>query len=402
MGISFSQYGEYLGGFKTNGRVRKHIADQIMDATFTQDIQYQVGYFFDYYHSMPENRLLLEGFDPESDPYVTPIDLKFVAHTKQTYDKDEISFHLQFRPGQEHSVNYYDEVFGKRYNADFPVGLYCWLRDADDVYRRWLVVGTADRYGNQFPMWEVLRCTDVFRWIKDGKYYQFPGVSRSQNSYNSGLWTDYKFTQPEDQAKFALPLNRDTEHLYYNTSLVLDANVLTEPRVWKISKINRTNSKGIAVFTCAQEQANTHTLKADYDEDGNVIVWWADWEERVIEPVEAIPNVEPTEDDYSPTPSVISEITCSGKAQVKVGGSTKTLTVKFTDSDRDPIEFQPGEWNFKIGDEDVTSLINLTDVSEGKVKVKFLGGDEYLNKILTAIYTSSDAVASLNLEIIAL
>ena len=99
----------------------------------------------------------------------------------------------------------------------------------------------------------------------------------------------YKFQQPEDQIKFCLPLNRDTESLYYNTYLVIDANVLTEPRVFQISKINRSNSKGIAVFTCTQELANQHTLKADYDEDGNVVAWWADWNDGQIAPVPAIP-----------------------------------------------------------------------------------------------------------------
>lgn len=183
MPISISDYGQILGS-KTNGRARKRLSDMVMDATFTQDIQHQVGYFFDYYHTTPEDRLLLEGFNPDDDPYPVPIELKFIAHTKKTYEKDEVTMHIQFRPHQQCVVNYYDEVFGKRYNARWPVGLYCWLQGDDGIYRRWLVVSTADRDENQFPTWEVLRCTDVFRWIKNGKYYEFPGVSRNQNSYN--------------------------------------------------------------------------------------------------------------------------------------------------------------------------------------------------------------------------
>ena len=87
--------------------------------------------------------------------------------------------HIQFRPGHVCSVDYYNEVFAKRYNARYPVGLYVWIRGEDDVYRRWLVVATADRDENQFPTYEVLRCTDIYRWIHDGKYYEFPGVGRS-------------------------------------------------------------------------------------------------------------------------------------------------------------------------------------------------------------------------------
>ena len=182
MAISFNNYGQMIGNYRTNGRARKAVSDMIMDATFTQDIQYQVGYLFDYYHTTPENRLRLEGFDPAEDPYPIPVDLKFIAHSKKTYEKDEVTMHIQFRPGHQCAVDYYDTVFGKRYNAQYPVGLYIWLKGEDDIYRRWLVVGTADRYENQFPTWEVLRCDDVFRWICDGKYYEFPGVSRSQNS----------------------------------------------------------------------------------------------------------------------------------------------------------------------------------------------------------------------------
>lgn len=184
MAITFNDFQAMHNGITVPGRVRKMQSDMIMDATFTQDIQYQVAYFFDYYHTTPENRLSLEGFDPELDPNPVPIDIKFIAHTKKTYEKDEVTMHIQFRPGHECAVDYYNEVFKKRYNARYPVGLYVWIQGEDGIYRRWLVVATADRDENQFPTYEVLRCDEVFRWIKNGKYYEFPGVSRSQNSYN--------------------------------------------------------------------------------------------------------------------------------------------------------------------------------------------------------------------------
>lgn len=187
--ITFKNFQD-MHGTNVPGRARKKQSDIIMDATFKEDIQYQVGYFFDYYHTTPENRLRLEGFDPTSDPNPVPIEVKLIAHSKKTYEKDEQTMHIQFRPGHTCGVDYYEDVFKRRYNARYPVGLYVWLAGEDDVYRRWLVVATADRDKNQFPTWEVLRCDEVFRWIKDGKYYEFPGVSRSQNSYNSGLWLD--------------------------------------------------------------------------------------------------------------------------------------------------------------------------------------------------------------------
>lgn len=186
MAITLDMYRQILGE-TTLGRARKQNSDVLMDATFKGDIQYQVGYFFDYYHTTSENRLKLVGFNPEEDPNPIPVELKFIAHTSKTFEKDEVTQHIQFRPGYECTIDYYAEVFGNRYGAYFPVGLYVWLSDEKGIYRRWLVVATADRYENQFPTWEVLRCDNIYRWVKDGKFYEFPGVGRSQNSYNQLL-----------------------------------------------------------------------------------------------------------------------------------------------------------------------------------------------------------------------
>ena len=206
----------------------------------------------------------------------------------------------------------------------------------------------------------------------------------------------YRFTQPEDQAKFALPLNRDTEHLYYNTRLIYDTNVLTEPRAWNISKINRTTSKGIVVFTMAQDQFNSHTDKAQYDENGNVVAWWADWDKSNIEPSEGIVN-----DQSTDTPTLSSSITCSGKPQIKIGGSAKTLTVTFYD-DGVATDYQSGEWSYSVDDADATGLLEITDVGDGKVRVKFTGDSTYINKILKVTFTSGEISSSLDLEILPL
>lgn len=394
--ITHDTYKKILGE-SVLGRARKKDADMIMNATFKGDIQYQVGYFFDYYHTTSENRLKLENFDPESDPNPIPIELKFIAHTRKTYEKDEVTMHIQFRPGQECTVDYYAEMFSDRYQGNFPVGLYVWLRDENDVYNRWLVVATADRLENQFPTWEVLKCDEVYRWIKNGKLYEFPGVSRSQNSYNSGLWEDFKIQSPQDQSKFILPLNRDTEQLWYNTRLIIDAPVLTEPRAWLLSKINRTESNGIVVFTATQDIFNQHTDVPFFDDNGNVKYWIADWNKTEIPPEEAIPI------DEEPTPlSIISQIIYSGTTnQIKIGG-TKTFTVVYYEDDQ-PVEHDTGEWTFFVGDEDITDQLVITYPSPNKVKIKLPNDDDLIGKILSIVNTTSDGiVSSVDVELIAL
>lgn len=222
-------------------------------------------------------------------------------------------------------------------------------------------------------------------------------------SNNSGIWEAYKTVQPQDQMLFAVPTTRDTETLFYNLHLIVDNKVETEPRRWLVSKINRISHRGICTITMAQDTFDQHSDYIEKDEFGNIIGMWADYYKSNITPTPIVPDI-PDESDFSPVPDFISTITCSGKRQIKIGGSTKTLTVRFTDGYGDPIDYQPGEWSFTFGDDPVADdLLTITPANaENKIKVKFHGGDEYIGKILTATFTSGDVISSLNLEIIAL
>lgn len=120
---------------------------------------------------------------------------------------------------------------------------------------------------------------------------------------------------------------------------------------------------------------------------------WADYYRSSIEPAPIIPD-EPSD--------ITVVISCTGKHQLKVGGSAKTLTASFIDVDGNPSEYQSGDWSFTIDGDDVSSLLNLTPISDGKVKIVFGGDDTYINKILTATFTSGDLSSSLDLEILPL
>ena len=176
-----------------SGRARKIQSDNIMLNTWWQDIQAQTCYIYDYYHDQKSYEALkLNDLHPESDPQKKALPIKFIRHEKQTYDKDQITFWLQMQPGQKCNLDYYDEVLGKRYDSIFPIGTYVDIMHEDGTYNKWLVVDKANYNGNQFPTFEILRCDFVAQWIYKGKKYQCPAVLRSQNSYNSGLWLDYK------------------------------------------------------------------------------------------------------------------------------------------------------------------------------------------------------------------
>ena len=376
-------------GSKTLGQIRKDESDKIMNFTWDGDISSRVVYLFDYWHD--HNKTLLNEMQP--DEYMTPIDAKFVVHTSQTLDKDMISVHLQLRPGQVCNVDYYDEFFKKPYDAQFPIGLYALIPDEQGVYNRWLVVEKANFNVAQFPTFEILRCDKVFEWIFDGKKYRCPGVLRSQNSYNSGIWSDNVVTFPEDQYKFTLPLNRDTENLYQNQRIIIDNRVQTEPRTWQISKINRIAPNGIARFTVAQDRFDP---KKDYiehldpdDPKSSIIGQWADYYSEPIEPIE--PDMT---DIYN------AEIGfCGLEPELKVKGKYKKFNIEFNDG-----VLRSGNWKCYMDGEEFTEVTYKTDgYSPNEVGIRFDGGKEYIDSILTIKYITDDGYeTSLDVRIVSL
>lgn len=398
--IDHSSYAKMLGTI-IDGRARKAESDMVMLNSWWEDIQSQTAYLYDYYHDTGDERFKLRDLHPDDISDKTPIPIKFIRHEKQTYNKDPVTFWLQLQPGQECNVDYYDDVFGNKYDAIWPVGLFIDIMDESGKYNKWLIVNTANFYQSQFPTYELLACDYVFQWIHKGKKHQCPGVLQSQNSYNSGIWTDYKLSSVEDQQKFAVPLNDITETLFYNKHLIIDSalyNADSEPRRWKISKVNRISPNGISRVTLVQETFDQHKDYIERDENGKVIGMWADYYDSYVEPISN------DTDDISYS-SIISDITCSGKCQIKIGGSAKTFTVNYYDINGEPLsDYTPGEWSFMIDGLYIpNTLVTLTPSDNNRnIKLKFLGDDSYIGKVLHITNTSGQITASLDVEIIPL
>ena len=215
----------------------------------------------------------------------------------------------------------------------------------------------------------------------------------------SGLWLDYKIQTVEDQQKFAVPMTRDTETLFYNVRMLIDSNVETEMRAWLISKVNRISPNGICRVTLTQDIFDQHKDYIERDESGNIVGKWADYFSSNVEPT----PITPDEDQSISSSTVTSKITCSGKPQFKIGGSAKTFTVTYYNEDNEVVEDYPvGNWTFSVDGVPVDEELLTLTLDGNKVKVKFLGNDSYIGKILTVTNTSGDAIASLQIEIIAL
>lgn len=217
---------------------------------------------------------------------------------------------------------------------------------------------------------------------------------------------DYKVETIENQQKFILPLTRETECLFYNQRMIIDNKVLTEPLAWRITKVNRVSQGGVTKITLAQDKFDQNKDYIELDSNGNVIGMWADYYSQG----QVTPD-EPVEENAD----IYSIITYSGvKPEIKINGSYKKFTVTFYNQEGQ-IDYQSGDWNYDIRDgeiitpiSDISGILDISTsgLSDNQIKVKFVGDDSYLNKVLiinhTAVVNGNNIVSHLEVEITSL
>ena len=394
---SLHEYRRRIGGL-TSGQAKKYESDLIMDNTWWEDISSKVAYLYDYYHDNEPYKL--RNLTPDLRK-MTPVDIKFLVNAYSSENKDQVGYHIQFRPGHKCQVPYYKEMFEDRWDAEYPVGLYCMIPDEQGIYRKWLITENANHLGNQFPTYYVLPCDHVFQWIYGGKKYQLAGVFRSQSSYNSGVWVDYKVERPENQKKCILPMNDLSATIFYNQRIALSADV-KEPVVWRCTKVEQIGPKGIDRLTFAQDVWDGVHDYVERDEYGKLIGIWCNFFETKLDKKE-----EP--DPVIPVFTKHAEITFTGvKPQIKVGGSYKKFTVNLY-NDKDVLPYDGGVWSYEIDGADVSGELNIVApaddarLDDNQVKLKIPKDDSYIGKILTISHVSTEGIkASVDIEIIAL
>lgn len=190
---------------------------------------------------------------------------------------------------------------------------------------------------------------------------------------------------------------RETETLFYNIRMIIDAKVESEPRAWLISKINRISPNGICRVTLTQDIFDQHKDFIEKDGNGNIVGQWGNYYSSTVEPI-------PVEVD-EPTIPITSKITCSGKPIIKIGGSAKTFTITYYNENGEIIpDHVPGTWALWIDNQRVpNSLVEFYEIEDAKkLKFKFLGDDSFIGKILMVKNTYEDLSTSLDVEITAL
>ena len=399
---TFSSYRRnVLHNGNTIGEQRAKEAQKIVDDTWNSDSSSVIGYLYsiEYDDEPTENR----GLHPQNSKTKIPVNIKYIINSYQSLDKDNVDYRIQFRPDEnlEELVPYYRKLFEDKAWAEFPIGLYIDIPDEKNVYCRWLIVANANRDNRDFPNYSILKCDFRFQWVYDGKLYEQWGVGRSQNSYNSGVWRDYVVETIENQRKFILPFNDDSVNIFYNQRFIISAPT-PHPTAWRITKVESNNPMGIMKFTLAQDQFDEHTDFIEKDEHGRVVGMWADYYATKNAPVEDLKDTEilsiDNDGDYS-------EITYSGvDPYVKIKGLYKTLTIKYYNSNELLKNQTVGDWSFNIDGVDASELIDvkIDETKPNAIKIKFLGDEKYLNKILLVSNDRDSIHSELELKILAL
>lgn len=361
-----------------------------IEFSWFRDPSERTCYLYDYYHDDEPSRN--QGLSPAESTSKVQVSVKYITNTHNSDDKAQTSYYIQFMPSYSCNVDYYYDSFVKECGANFPIGLYIDIPVQKNEYRRFLICYPGDAYDPISSTWAVFPCDERVNWVADGKKYSMWGVKRSISNYSSGVWTDYRIEIANNQQIFLLPFNKISGTLFYNRRIIMSAP-LDVPLTWRVSKVDNFTPRGINKVTILQDEFDQHKDYIEKDADGNVIGMWADYYDSAVEPTPDVPEPEP---EY-----VSSKITYNGtKAQLKVGGSSRTFTARYYDESG--AEIQPmGEikWSFYFGNDDAEELLDITETDAQTREIRFLGDEDYYGEVLDIKVENGSNLTTLQVEI---
>lgn len=391
------------------GEWHKYNSDFAMEQTWDNDIQSKICYIYDYAHDD----------QPDKNKYIThdettkkEINAKFIITSYGSIDKDQVAYHIMFKPSEKIDFNedddmyYYETDYRKKYNMTYPVGQYIDIPDEKGIYVKWLIVDYEE--GNQFTKYVVLPCDYRLEWIDIENNKRIKRrmwcCTRSTNSYTSGIWLDRYFSSPDDINKLLLPLNDVTKSFGHiinsdeNQRVILSAKT-DHPLVWKVSKIENTKPIGIVKVTMKETVFNPHTDYIEKDEDGNIVGMWADYYSSEFEPILPEENTD-THDDKNYTHCHIS----TSQYSIKNGGSYRTITSTYLNGDEEDVSSlysnRSKTYKFEIDGVDVSSYVICNEQTDKNImKIKFNNSD-YIGKILKVTTYIDHMFGIIELEII--
>lgn len=372
------------------GTALKSNSDIVMLGTWDRDPQTKECYMYDYFHDSEKGKLT--GLNPKFDKLKTKVSVKLITTQYGTATKNQIEYHIQFKPAQEQVIKYYKSTFSDKYNSEYPIGLYIDIPDESGVYRRWLI---CERYLNQqFVKYAVIPCNYNFQWVFDNVKYSMAGISILKNSYSSGIFVDSVTTSVDNQDQLWLPINEYSEKLYYDQRMIISA-LMPKPITWLVTKVENIHPFGLTKITLSQSKFDP--IKDLVDIKNKEM--YADYFSSAITPVNPETPVIPT--------SNYGIITVKGISVIKYNGFKIFDATYYTSASIEIPEAETKSWKVFLGTIDITEsdMIDIEYSYSGdinQIKVTVLD-ESCVGKVLYVVATSTinsvDCIASVNIEV---
>ena len=386
---------------KTLGQIRKENSDTAMELLWDSDPQSKVCYIYDWRHDDSPNMNVGMTYNHTTK---TRIDAKIIVSTYGSISKDQPTLQCQFKPSQKEYFDETDELFYmeeyrvKYQMDDIFTGMYLDVPDKKNVYHRHLIC--MKDIEQNFQKYFILPCDYNLQWIQFKNNEKIKRsmwcVLRSQSSYNSGLWTDLRFTTQQNQEILFVPTNSISDTIYYvsegsqkNQLIIVDVPNYSidhwTPNTWIVSKVERVNVKGRTKITLYQTFFDEHRDVIEKDDNGNIIGMWANLNDSILEP---------TEKPEIPSPLLPPEHSAtisSSTPYIKVGGSYKTLTFK---SENESINYENCTfvWTCSIDGTSVDDKVTkINGKNPNQKKIKFPNDSSKLGKKLSIKCTMTNS-----------
>lgn len=233
-------------------------------------------------------------------------------------------------------------------------------------------------------------CTVPLRWQNsEGKIIERYAYSEDFTKYSTGVTGNNTIQIGENQYGLTLPIDSETRKIKRDMRFSIDFEDAEQPDVYDLTnrKVNLNNNEyfgrgGTMIVTMSFGAFNKDTDKRVSMENGKE-VWICDYNE-----VDADTTLSPSDTPENPdeTTDLRASITFKGSQELKIGGTTKTLTGNFVDLDGN-VTTDVGVWEVITIDEllpyleytitDNTLKINVldTDLIDSKVRIMFSSAD---------------------------
>ena len=236
-------------------------------------------------------------------------------------------------------------------------------------------------------------CTVPLRWQNaEGKIIERFAYSEDFTKYSSGTTGNNTITIGDNQYGLTLPIDEETRKLHRDMRFPIDFEDAEQPDIYELTnrKVNLNNNEyfgrgGTMIVTMSFDSFNADKDKRVTMDDGKE-VWICDYIDTTT------PSTPPQ--NQNETGVLRAEIAFRGNQELKIGGTFKTITGSFVDSD-DNVTTNIGVWEIITIDELLPYL--KYSITDNTLKIKVLDTD-LINSKVRIKFSSIDGMISTHLD----